>query len=87
MFTGQTHEDFPSGRLKKSRSTAEQGAGDHRHWVEIARALAAKPPLYWTLQKQTLNLNLLRRIVQDVSSGMALEGLAGADLAYQDQAA
>jgi hypothetical protein len=55
--------------------------------IEIARALAAKPPLYWTLQKQTLNLSLRRRIVQDVPFGMALEGLAAADLAYQDQAA
>jgi hypothetical protein len=55
--------------------------------IEIARALAAKPPLYWTLQKQTLNLSLRRRIVQDVAFGMALEGLAAADLAYQDQAA
>jgi hypothetical protein len=26
--------------------------------IEIARSLAAKPPLYRTLQKQTLNLNL-----------------------------
>ena len=49
--------------------------------------LAAKPPLYWTLLKQTLKLYLRRRIVQDVPFGMALEGLAAADLAYQDQAA
>jgi enoyl-CoA hydratase/carnithine racemase len=55
--------------------------------IEIARSLAAKPPLYRTLQKQTLNLNLRRRIVQDVPFGMALEGLAAADLAHQGQAA
>jgi enoyl-CoA hydratase/carnithine racemase len=54
--------------------------------IEIARSLAAKPPLYRTLQKQTLNLNLRRRIVQDVPFGMALEGLAAADLAHQGQA-
>jgi hypothetical protein len=40
----------------------------------------------WTLQRQTLNFNLRRRIVQDVPFGMALEGLAAADPAYQDQA-
>jgi enoyl-CoA hydratase/carnithine racemase len=55
--------------------------------IEIARSLAAKPPLYRTLQKQTLNLNLRRRIVQDVRFGMALECLAAADLAYRGQAA
>jgi enoyl-CoA hydratase/isomerase-like protein len=49
--------------------------------VEIARSLAAKPPLYRTLQKQTLNLNLRRGIVQNVPFAMALEGLAAADLA------
>jgi enoyl-CoA hydratase/carnithine racemase len=51
--------------------------------IEIARGLAAKPVLYRTLQKQTLNLNLRRRITQDVPFGMALEGLTAADLAYQ----
>jgi enoyl-CoA hydratase/carnithine racemase len=49
---------------------------------EIARNLAAKPALYRSLQRQTLNLNLRRRIVQDVPFGMALEGLTAADLAY-----
>jgi len=53
--------------------------------LEIARSLAAKPSLYRTLQKQTLNLNLRRRIVQDVPAGMALEGLTAADLGYQDK--
>jgi enoyl-CoA hydratase/carnithine racemase len=51
--------------------------------IEIARRLAAKPTLYRTLQKQTLNLNLRRRITNDVPIGMALEGLTAADLAYQ----
>ncbi|MEW2548953.1 enoyl-CoA hydratase/isomerase family protein [Streptomyces sp. NPDC047002] len=51
--------------------------------LEIARGLAAKPALYRSLQKQTLNRNLRRRIVQDVPFGMALEGLTAADLAYQ----
>jgi enoyl-CoA hydratase/carnithine racemase len=53
--------------------------------IEIARSLAAKPALYRTLQKQTLNLNLHRRITQDVPFGMALEGLTAADLAYQSK--
>lgn len=52
--------------------------------IEIARGLAAKPAAYRTLQKQTLNLNLRRRITQDVPFGMALEGLTAADLAYQN---
>ena len=52
--------------------------------IEIARGLAAKPAMYRTLQKQTLNLNLRRRITQDVPFGMALEGLTAADLAYQN---
>lgn len=51
--------------------------------IEVARQLAGKPALYRTLQKQTLNLNLRRRITQDVPFGMALEGLTAADLAYQ----
>ena len=50
--------------------------------IEIARGLAAKPALYRTLQKQTLNVNLRRRLIQDVPFGMALEGLTAADLAY-----
>lgn len=54
--------------------------------IEIARRLAAKPALYRTLQKQTLNSNLRRRIIQDVPFGMALEGLTAANLPYQNQA-
>lgn len=53
--------------------------------IEIARGLAGKPALYRSLQKQTLNLSLRRRITQDVPFGMALEGLTSADLAYQNQ--
>jgi enoyl-CoA hydratase/carnithine racemase len=53
--------------------------------IEIARVLAAKPALYRSLHKQTLNLNLHRRLVEDVPFGMALEGLTAADLAYQNQ--
>lgn len=52
----------------------------------VAHERAAKPALYRSLQKQTLNLNLRRRITQDVPYGMALEGLTAADLAYQQQA-
>ena len=51
--------------------------------VEIARSLAAKPALYRSLQRQTLNINLRRRIIQDVPFGMALEGLTAADQPYQ----
>jgi Enoyl-CoA hydratase/isomerase len=42
--------------------------------LEIATKLAAKPDLYRTLQKQTLNQRLRRRIVEGVPYGMALEG-------------
>jgi enoyl-CoA hydratase/carnithine racemase len=51
--------------------------------IEIARGLAATPSLYRTLQKQTLNQRLRRRITQDVPYGMALEAMAAADLAYR----
>lgn len=51
--------------------------------MEIAHSLAGKPALYRSLQKQTLNVNLRRRITQDVPMGMALEGLTAADQPYQ----
>lgn len=51
--------------------------------LEIARGLAAKPALYRSLHKQTLNRSLRARIVQDVPFGMALEGLTAADIPYQ----
>ena len=54
--------------------------------IAIARGLAAKPALYRTLQKQKLNANLRRRIIQEVPFGTALEGLTAADLPYQDRA-
>lgn len=53
--------------------------------LDVARTLAARPRLYRSLQKQTLNQRLLRRIVEGVPFGMALEGLTAADLAYQQQ--
>lgn len=34
--------------------------------LEIARKLAAKPALYRSLQKQTLNQKLLRRLIEGV---------------------
>ena len=63
-------------------------AHDHavERGIEIARGLAAKPALYRSLQKQTLNVNLRRRILHDVPFGMALEGLTAADLPYQHRA-
>ncbi len=51
--------------------------------LEIAHQLSGKSDIYRTLQKQTLNLALRRRITQDVPYGMALEGLTAAALAYQ----
>lgn len=53
--------------------------------IEIAHSLASKPALYRSLQKQTLNLSLRRRITHDVPFGMALEGLTAADLPYQNE--
>ena len=53
--------------------------------LEIASSLAAKPALYRSLHKQTLNVNMRRRITQDVPYGMALEGLTAADQPYQRQ--
>jgi hypothetical protein len=73
-------ESDPESALK-CPPTAELGVD---RGIQIARGLAAKPALYRTLQKQTLNLNLRRRITQDVPFGMALEGLTAADLAYQN---
>jgi enoyl-CoA hydratase/carnithine racemase len=55
----------------------------HARALELATTLAAKPTLYRRLQKQTLNQRLLRRIVEGVPFGMALEGLTAADLPYQ----
>jgi enoyl-CoA hydratase/carnithine racemase len=64
---------------------SEIAAHDHavERGIEVAQSLAAKPALYRSMQKQTLNINLRRRLIQDVPFGMALEGLTAADLAYQ----
>jgi hypothetical protein len=70
------------GRRDRSRGPRAR----RRPAIDIARSLAAKPVLYRALQKQTLSLNLRRRIVQDVPFGTALEGLTAADLPYQSQA-
>ena len=51
--------------------------------VEIATKLAARPPVYRQLQKETLNQRLIRRVAEAVPYGMALEGLTTADLAHQ----
>jgi enoyl-CoA hydratase/carnithine racemase len=51
--------------------------------LEIARSLAKQPATYLSLQKETLNLNLRRRIVNDVHIGMAYEGLTAADGPYR----
>jgi hypothetical protein len=36
----------------------------------------------WSVQKQTLNTSLRRRITQDVPFGMAIEGLTAADIPH-----
>ena len=54
--------------------------------LEIARGLAKMPPAYVSLQKDTLNLSLRRRIVNDVPIGMAYEALTAADLPYRGDA-
>jgi len=51
--------------------------------LEIATKLAVKPPVYLNLQKQTLNQRLVRRIIEGVPYGMALEGQTAADQPYQ----
>jgi enoyl-CoA hydratase/carnithine racemase len=99
VFTGQTHQDFPAGLEELSldrdnKALVITGTGDsfmdeidgpslgpwHRGRSRPRRQAGA----YRTLQKQTLNLNLRRRITQNVPFGMALEGLTAADLAYQN---
>ncbi|MBY6540356.1 hypothetical protein HQ325_16905 [Rhodococcus sp. BP-349] len=59
-------------------------ARDHTYarGLEIARTLAATPRLYRSLLKQTLNRRLLRRVIEGVPLGMALECLTAADLAH-----
>ena len=54
--------------------------------LEIAHKLAAKPALYRSLQRQTLNQRLRRCIAEGLPFGMALEGLTAADLPYRTQA-
>jgi Enoyl-CoA hydratase/isomerase/AAA ATPase domain len=51
--------------------------------LEIATKFAVKPPVYLNLQKQTLNQRLVRRIIEGVPYGMALEGQTAADQPYQ----
>lgn len=74
----QTALDWGRERGRPPRTTGGSG-------IEIARELAAGPALYRSLQKQTLNLNLHRRITQDVRFGMAHEGLTAADMGYEHQ--
>lgn len=82
LWTGET---IDAQTAKEWGVVAEVLPHDHVHAraLEIATRLAAKPTLYRRLQKQTLNQRLLRRLVEGVPFGMALEGLTAADLAYQ----
>jgi enoyl-CoA hydratase/carnithine racemase len=85
LWTGETISAQTALEWGVVSEVVEHGRAVERG-IEIARRLAAKPALYRALQKQTLNLNLRRRITQDVPFGMALEGLSAADLAYQGSA-
>jgi enoyl-CoA hydratase/carnithine racemase len=78
-------ENIDAATAKEWGVVAEVLPSDRVHVraIEIATDLATKPNLYLRLQKQTLNQRLLRRIVEGVPYGMALEGLTAADLAYQ----
>lgn len=82
LWTGETIDAATAERWGVVNEVVEH----HRAYargLELARILAAKPRVYRSLQKQTLNQHLLRRIVEGVPFGMALEGLTAADLAYQ----
>jgi enoyl-CoA hydratase/carnithine racemase len=50
---------------------------------DIARGIAARPALWRSLQKQTLNQRLRRRITEDLPFSLALEGLAAASIPYR----
>lgn len=82
-----TGENIDAATAKEWGVVAEVLAHDqiHARALEIATKLAAKPSLYRRLQKQTLNQHLLRRLVEGIPFGMALEGLTAADLAYQSR--
>lgn len=82
LWTGETIDATTAERWGVVNEVVEH-ARVHERGVEVARTLAAKPPLYRSLQKQTLNQKLLRRIIEGVPFGMALEGLTAADLAYR----
>ena len=81
LWTGETIDAITAERWGVVNEVVEHDRVYERG-LELARTLAAKPRLYRSLQKQTLNQKLLRRIVEGVPYGMALEGLTAADLAY-----
>jgi enoyl-CoA hydratase/carnithine racemase len=82
LWTGETIDAATAERWGVVNEVVEHDRAYGRG-MELARTLAAKPALYRSLQKQTLNQHLLRRIVEGVPFGMALEGLTAADLAYR----
>ena len=82
LWTGETIDARTAERWGVVNEVVEH-ARVHDRGVELARTLAAKPQLYRSLQKQTLNQKLLRRIIEGMPFGMALEGLTAADLAYR----
>ncbi|UMB70986.1 enoyl-CoA hydratase/isomerase family protein [Mycobacterium paraterrae] len=82
LWTGETIDAITAERWGVVNEVVEHDRVYDRG-LELARRLAAKPRLYRSLQKQTLNQKLLRRIVEGVPTGMALEGLTAADLAYR----
>lgn len=84
LWTGQTIDAATAERWGVVNEVVPHDRAYPRG-LELARTLAAKPPLYRSLQKQTLNQRLLRRLVESVPFGMALEGLTAADLAYRER--
>src|SRR5690348_9173388 len=82
LWTGETIDATTAERWGVVNEIVEHERV-YAHGLDIARTLAAKPKAYRSLQKQTLNQHLLRRIIEGVPFGMALEGLTAADLAYR----
>ena len=89
-FTGQVHTDFPRalyeiGDDRDNRVLVLTGTGD-RVMTEIDGQSSddpAKPQLLTRYMAVTVRQRLSRRMAEAYQLGSALEGLTGADLAYQ----
>lgn len=84
LWTGETIDAVTAERWGVVNEVVAHDQA-YQRGLEIARTLAAKPALYRSLQKQTLNQRMRRHIAEGVPFGMALEGLTAADLAYQQE--